>query len=58
MLKLKICNDFSSYQKDKENLFFHFSYPLFGPFGATMGKTIPTTPKIAVKIITGSAPMT
>lgn len=32
-------------------------YPLFGPFGATIGKTIPITPKMAVKMMNGRAPM-
>lgn len=32
-------------------------YPLLGPFGATIGKTTPMTPKMAVKMMNGSIAM-
>lgn len=31
------------------------THPLFGPFGTTNGRKIPTTPQITVKMIKGSA---
>lgn len=36
---------------------FHNPHPLLGPFGAMMGKTMPTTPKMAVKMRNGRAPI-
>lgn len=33
------------------------THPRFGPFGARNGKTIPTTPHNAVKMMTGTTPI-
>jgi hypothetical protein len=46
----------------KQNRFYRFFsifsiYPLFGPFGATIGNTMPMTPKTAVKMRKGKAPI-
>lgn len=34
-----------------------YTHPLFGPLGAIIGNTIPITPKNAVNIINGKAPI-
>lgn len=31
-----------------------FTHPLFGPLGATIGSTMPTTPQSAVKMMNGT----
>lgn len=33
------------------------THPLFGPFGATIGNTMPTIPKITVNTMNGKAPI-
>lgn len=52
-----VCNYFQSV-----NLFGNWTkttmtHPRFGPFGARNGKTMPTTPHNAVKMITGTTPI-